>query len=162
MKSLKKLLKPGLIFLQLALIAFLSHTLYQKLQVRNNPNTITEEQVRPVAVEGMAHFFEPVENTTISPPGPWEEGGVIYTINGDTLNERFDYEPENPKGAQRIITLGDSFTYGYGISTENNYPEVMEKLFAKNCRRETEAINLGVFGYDTKETVKRNKKNKKK
>src|SRR3989344_2460167 len=60
----------------------------------------------------LLYFYEPKPNSIDKPNewvsfGPWEA-----TINADALNERYDYDIHKPENVFRIITLGDSFTYG--------------------------------------------------
>lgn len=84
-----------------------------------------------------------------------------YTINSDALNERFDYDIEKKEGDFRIITIGDSNTFGENVSTENNWTEVLEDRLNKEkiCQKvkKYEVINLGVEGYDTTYEVERYK-----
>ena len=81
-----------------------------------------------------------------------------YTFNSDTLNERFDYQPKKTDSTFRIITLGDSFTYGIYVNTSDNYPEQLEeklKSFKCGSYKKFEVINLGVDGYDVQYSVER-------
>lgn len=45
-----------------------------------------------------------------------------------------------PPKAGPIVAFGDSLTYGQGVSSENAYPAVLEKMWQR------EVINLGVSG----------------
>jgi len=52
----------------------------------------------------------------------------------------------------RIAALGDSYTFGWGVRAEENYPKVLEKLLressaAKECQ--FEVLNFGVIGYSS-------------
>jgi len=70
---------------------------------------------------------------------------------------------KKPPKTYRIITLGDSHTFGHFVSTEQNYPEKLEaKLSAMNssgnfCRNKdnVEVINLGMMGYDVEYSIHR-------
>jgi len=77
----------------------------------------------------LKYFYEPKSNTkekatrwapewTI--PSTFKTDGIYYTINSDSLNERFNYSIEKPKNTYRIITLGDSFTFGVFVNTKDN------------------------------------------
>ncbi len=51
-------------------------------------------------------------------------------------------------GTQRIITIGDSFTWGFDVDDEETYAARLEALLPA-----TEVINLGVSGYGTDQQV---------
>lgn len=51
-------------------------------------------------------------------------------------------------GTRRIVTLGDSFTWGFGVGDDETYSARLEALLPA-----TEVINLGVNGYGTDQQV---------
>lgn len=88
----------------------------------------------------------------------WLPNKVTYTINSDGLNERFDYTVEKQSEVFRIITLGDSFTYGHFVNTKDNWPERLEVQLNDShiCnQKKFEVINLGMPGFDIAYTAKR-------
>ena len=109
--------------------------------------------------KALKYFYEPKPNTNEVDKADWFPYETIYTINSDSLNERFEYSVNKPKGTYRIITLGDSFTFGQYISTPNNYSELLEEMLNKTLRCRSinrfEVINLGVPGYDIQYSVER-------
>lgn len=52
-------------------------------------------------------------------------------------------------GAQTIVCLGDSFTYGPEVSREESYPAQLERLLNKGTRGEWQVINAGVPAYNS-------------
>lgn len=52
--------------------------------------------------------------------------------------------PEKPVGTRRIVILGDSFTFGEGVSDADTYPAALERML-ENVR----VVNLGALGYGT-------------
>jgi len=104
-------------------------------------------------------FYEPSPNTEQSEGADFLPNNANYTINKDSLNERYDYSVEKPKNTYRIVTIGDSFTYGEYVDTNKNYSEVLEDLLntSSSCHAQThfDVINLGVPGYDIGYTVQR-------
>jgi len=61
---------------------------------------------------------------------------------------------ERSPGDLRIICLGDSFTFGVGVSDEETYPRQLEDLLTKRWPgRRPEVINAGVQGYATYQEV---------
>lgn len=46
----------------------------------------------------------------------------------------------------RIICLGDSFTYGFGVADDKTYPVFLEKYLGDISRKNIQVINAGVCG----------------
>ncbi|HLG31217.1 MAG TPA: GDSL-type esterase/lipase family protein [Candidatus Brocadiales bacterium] len=75
-------------------------------------------------------------------------------INSEGLR---DYEHQKNKDSStiRILVLGDSFTFGVGVSLEDSYPKVLEAMLnqnpAKGDPKKYEVINAGVEGYGTEQ-----------
>jgi lysophospholipase L1-like esterase len=59
-----------------------------------------------------------------------------------------DYPYSKPEGTVRILTLGDSFTFGYGVSREETFSKALEELLGADPGRAAawEVINGGVCG----------------
>jgi hypothetical protein len=50
----------------------------------------------------------------------------------------------------RVLALGDSFTFGFGVSDDEAYPRRLERLLAERLPERTpEVVNLGAQGYAT-------------
>jgi len=63
-----------------------------------------------------------------------------------------DDEPraEKTPTLRRIVVLGDSTTFGYGVEAEETYSTVMEELLSEAAPDlQFEALNMGVCGYNT-------------
>lgn len=56
---------------------------------------------------------------------------------------------KKPEDTFRIAVLGDSVTFGYGVSVEESYPDILEKKLQDNRvgDRKIEVLNFGVMGY---------------
>lgn len=76
----------------------------------------------------LKYFYEPKANKLNNNSPEWLGYKVVNTINKDSLNERYDYTLDKPDGIYRIITLGDSLTFGLYVNTKDNYSEVLEDL----------------------------------
>ena len=144
-----------LIFLETCVIIFLCVRVTR--QVEKQIHSIKYAANLPAAVyypqvnsEQFPHFFEPEAARIINDNPTWLGHTVSYSINADNLNERNDYPIPKPVDGFRIITLGDSFTYGLFVNTYENYTERLEDYLAGVCPngRQYEVINLGVPGYD--------------
>jgi lysophospholipase L1-like esterase len=107
------------------------------------------------------YFYEPRANIRDVFKQKWTDFDkqIIYTTNSDAMNERIDYPIDKPKDTFRIITLGDSFTFGLNVSTVDNWSEVLELELNKKpiCDKykNYEVLNLGVYGYDIDYAVER-------
>ena len=148
---------------QVVAIAFLGIKIYRQTNILG-----TQVSVSPIEKESLTfnpdseleYFYEPKANSIddVKTEAPYK---AIYTINSDSLNERFDYTPENPYKSFRIVTLGDSFTYGLYVNTEHNYSEQLENLLndPSSCENNNkfEVINLGMQGYDIQYSSERYK-----
>jgi lysophospholipase L1-like esterase len=50
-----------------------------------------------------------------------------------------------PPGVKRVLVLGDSNAFGYGVDEAGSFPEVLSRSLPEDY----EVLNLGVFGYGT-------------
>lgn len=76
------------------------------------------------------------------------EFDVAIRINGQGLRDR-TFSPEPPAGALRVLVLGDSQTFGYGVEAEQTYPKLLEAELSRELSRPVEVINAGVPGTGT-------------
>ena len=153
----KVILIYALVIIEVIAIFILGSKIYT---MQNNTamiiNPITKENLLFSSEGNLKNFYEHKPKRIMK-----DEGGkeIVNTINSDALNERFEYTTDKPKDTFRIISLGDSFTYGFGVNTPDNYSEVLEdllnnELYCKNFKR-FEVINLGVQGYDIEYAAER-------
>ena len=66
-----------------------------------------------------------------------------YKVYTDANGLRVPKNKQNIKSSSKIIFLGDSFTYGFGVDFENSVPG----LLSKKINYSNEVINFGVPGY---------------
>lgn len=70
-----------------------------------------------------------------------------FRVNVKSNSEGFrdqDYSFQKSAGLKRVVVLGDSFTWGWGVEQQEIFCEVAEKKFQK-----TEFLNLGQNSYGT-------------
>jgi lysophospholipase L1-like esterase len=61
-----------------------------------------------------------------------------------------EVEPGKPAGVYRILALGDSVTFGWGLRGEDAYPSQLASLLATlRPNQRFEVVNAGVSGYGT-------------
>ena len=72
--------------------------------------------------------------------------GQPLSINSRGLRDR-EYSLRKPENTIRILVLGDSYTWGYGVGNKQVYTEIMEDELLKgmNCQ----VLNSGVSGWGT-------------
>ncbi len=63
-------------------------------------------------------------------------------INRDHLRDR-DYSIEKPSGVKRILALGDSHIFGWGVQIDQTVTELLENKWLQGA----EVLNTGVSGY---------------
>jgi len=74
-------------------------------------------------------------------------GDIPYRINSDGFRDRLYARPK-PPGTHRIIVLGDSIAFGYGVAEDEAFPAVLEALLRARSSTRTEVLNFGVNGYN--------------
>jgi hypothetical protein len=71
-------------------------------------------------------------------------------LNAQGLRDR-EIPYEKPDGEKRILLLGDSVTFGWGVSQGESFGDQMEPLLESSSGRRWEVINAGVNGYNTEQ-----------
>jgi lysophospholipase L1-like esterase len=75
-------------------------------------------------------------------------GDVVYTINAAGFRDRL-YPQQKPPGTFRVVVMGDSIVFGYGVSLEDSFAKRLERaLAARAGARPIEVLSLGVNGYN--------------
>lgn len=72
-------------------------------------------------------------------------------FNSYGLRDR-EYDLQKP-GVKRILLLGDSFTFGYGLNAEDTFDEVLERMLNESGTNEYQVLNAGVGGWGTIQEV---------
>jgi lysophospholipase L1-like esterase len=75
-------------------------------------------------------------------------GGVRYQVNADGFRDR-GYARPKPAGTFRIVVLGHSVAFGWGVTLDDTYPKLFEARLAELAPgKRIEVLNLGVSGYN--------------
>jgi lysophospholipase L1-like esterase len=78
---------------------------------------------------------------------------TIVKINSDGFRDR-DFSIKKNTNTFRIIALGDSFTFGWGLNLTDTWPKQLEnKLNERIKNKHFEVLNFGVGGYNTIQEV---------
>jgi len=78
--------------------------------------------------------------------------GAAVSINSFGCRDR-EYPLVKPAGVVRIVGIGDSLTFGQGVTEPDTYLARLEKDLA--AKQPVEVINCGVFGYNANEEARR-------
>lgn len=83
----------------------------------------------------------------------WETryGDVLVTFNERGLRDRSILPKAS--GEYRILALGDSVTFGWGVDQDKIFPVRLESLLEWRLHRPVRVINSGVGGYNTVQEV---------
>ncbi|MFH1801154.1 MAG: hypothetical protein ABH891_09985 [Candidatus Omnitrophota bacterium] len=77
----------------------------------------------------------------ISSRGTWGDNQVLHS-NSRGIRGQAEHSYIKNKGRLRILCLGDSFTFGEGVSDSETYPHYLQQMLP-----DAEVINMGVHGY---------------
>lgn len=151
------------VFFQIVVIVFLlqKDKKYSILGI-HHVNQMSKQQLIASASNNLKYYFETKPNTEFT---PLTDNGSLpnikYKLNSEGFNEKDDFLFIKGEETYRIVTLGDSFTFGLYVDRQDNWTEKLETLLNLNtiCKdmRKYEIINLGVPGYDIEYSIERYK-----
>ncbi len=132
--------------------------------LRNSPWAGTLDKCHQLTIENMAdpHFknlqgciFSKVDEEKLlyrlTPDFNDMYKGVEVKTNNDAMRDDRNYAVEKPGGLKRIIFLGDSYTFGWGLSLEKTITKQLDSQLNKKSK--VEVMNLAVPGFNTEEEV---------
>lgn len=144
-KSKKDILK-NLIVLVLTILIFLSVFNF----VIQRFNIIPKSEFKKVqnGTQGYVPFATTIFYGTVTKLKP-----TSIKINSYGFRD-YEYSISKPNNTFRIIGLGDSNTFGWGVELNETYLKVLEKRLNKNLKsKKYEMLNLGVIGLNTLQEV---------
>lgn len=95
---------------------------------------------RPAAVPGVVHEHIPGRRARLM--------GVDVAINGLGLRDR-EIPYEKHAGVTRILMLGDSITFGWGVAEDETMANRLQSLLHAARGRRHEVVNAGTGNYNT-------------
>ena len=97
-------------------------------------------KMKPNADVAVVNPFNPVEM----------ERGTTFRIrsNDDGFRDR-PFAPHQP-GTVRVVTLGDSSTYGWGVDQEHTFQRLLEERLNEGDGPRFEVLNLGIPGHNSR------------
>lgn len=76
-----------------------------------------------------------------------EEFTQYFRVNDKSFRGK-DYSPKNP-GTYRILLLGDSYAFGFGVKENETFGAYLEQCLSHKTNNKVEVLNAGVPGYGT-------------
>ncbi|HWP64493.1 MAG TPA: GDSL-type esterase/lipase family protein [Candidatus Limnocylindria bacterium] len=144
---MRRVFTPGYVVYLVVLLAGATRA-YRALAPRFRPLTIEDmaspdyrdrpdRLMRKIDRDGLLHDLRPHAKAT--------HDGISYATNNDGLRESYDYALEKPPGLRRVILLGDSFVFGWGLRLEHTMSHQLASLLD---RSRWEVLNFGVPAYN--------------
>jgi hypothetical protein len=109
------------------------------------PPTYLEEPGHEVT--GHRYLYDPTLGWRNIPNWKATSLGRALTINSKGLRDS-EHPYVAPDGVSRIVVLGDSFAWGYGVADHEIFTEVLESHLQNRTPR-WDVINTGVSGWGT-------------
>jgi len=95
-----------------------------------------EWEHRDVTVPGAAHAYY------------WQ--GVLHVLDQNGFRRTTPFPAKDPD-VFRVMVVGDSLTFGYGIAEKNTFVALLNEWLKKDYR--IEVLNLGVSGYQSQDVL---------
>src|SRR5258708_4077794 len=128
---MKKYILPILILFEIIFIPFIIIKIHQKRQKvlsAESVNVLDKKDYTFSPSDQLKYFYEPKRNdiqilsAELTRKLGYPDGTIIKTtINAHGLNQPDDFDPKKEENMFRIMTLGDSYTYGINVNTPDNY-----------------------------------------
>jgi hypothetical protein len=103
-------------------------------EYRDDPETL----MRKIDRDGLLHDLRPHAKAT--------HEGISYATNNDGLRDDHDYTLVKAPGVRRVLMLGDSFVFGFGLPLEQTMVKQVMSLLDPT---KWEVMSFGVPAYNT-------------
>ncbi len=136
-----------LILLSLAFSFLLIETIVRLSGVWVKANYDDRNYFAPTPIEKVPYALKPGCRVV------WARTKIIS--NSDGIRCEHDVGPKT-KGTYRILVMGDSITFGFGVDQQEAYPQQMEELLndlSENPQFHYEVINAGIEGFNLENEV---------
>jgi transposase len=111
------------------------------------PGKVPDELPRPRAAfaPGRSFYLRYSDQDRLRRPWLDSAGRVLVRINQHGVRERDELPLQKPPGERRIVCIGDSFTFGWGIPEEQNWVRLLEDALRQQGQ-DVRTINCGAAG----------------
>lgn len=76
--------------------------------------------------------------------------GAEVSINSKGLRDR-EFAYVKTPGIERILVIGDSVTFGFGVGQDETFPKLLEKMLNARSPGSSEVLNAGIGNYNTRQ-----------
>jgi|GEM_PF-1391630 lysophospholipase L1-like esterase len=147
MKGVMKYYKIWLPFLSIAIFVGLAELICRVIVLTSHLDTDFKFYINNVD-DDLWERYNVEDAFLMWAPKPHYQRGNI-TINSQGIRDK-EYTIQKDKNVFRILCLGDSSTFGYGVNLEDTYHSLLEDRLNREFGRtgiRFEVINAGVTGY---------------
>lgn len=111
-----------------------------------------ETEVRVVSTGNLKGLVQPSDVPDLvyelKPHRSWLFGGKKVRTNEAGFRGR-DFPKAKPQGSRRVVGVGDSVMFGWGVEEEESYTSLLETALNRRGGGPVEVLNLAVPGYNT-------------
>jgi hypothetical protein len=133
--------------------------------INGNEKTVFMDKKKTIDSDSSQYqYYWELEPNFVDKFNPdWLPYEVSYHYNNDGMNDMSDYSVKKKPNVFRIMTLGDSFTFGDSVNTEDSWPEQLETILNQPTQKlcdfdQIEVLNLGIGAFDIPYIVERYKR----
>ena len=106
------------------------------------PSSTLGQLIRPSSVPDLIFELKPNVDTCY--------GGVRVGTNAEGLRAPVSFVRPKPRGVYRILLLGDSQTFGFGVEYEQTFGALLEREISEQAgATKVQVINTGLDAYNT-------------
>lgn len=111
------------------------------------PGKVPEQKPRPrwMFKPSETFYISYADNDVLQRDWLDDKGWVANHINQHGIRERDEIGHQKPAGQRRIICLGDSFTFGWGIRAEDGWVRKLENDLRRD-KGDVRTVNCGAAG----------------
>src|SRR4030042_6207548 len=126
--------------------------IYQKINVlgAQQLTRLRKEDFIATYSSMLKYFYEQVPAVPRSDDWPYLPEPVVNITNTDGMNSNHEYTIPKTQNLFRIVALGDSFTFGQHVNTNESWPNLLESILdmRRTCPQKTtfEVLNMGIPG----------------
>ncbi|MAG39074.1 hypothetical protein CMO90_03205 [Candidatus Woesearchaeota archaeon] len=124
----------------------------EEIEFSKQIDFISNKEGLRFSFEDYSKPYKPNTNLTYIWGNNVSKKGIVYHINSIGIRDK-EYNISKSNNTFRIISLGDSFTFGWKLPLNQTWPKLLEEKL-NILKKEYEVMNFGVDGFNTDLEVK--------